>query len=65
MSLEDLGNIGEFVAAVAVIVSLIYLAVRIRQNTRVLCSATHQAWAYHGHGCRAVAAKSSVIHFAA
>jgi hypothetical protein len=33
MSLEDLGNIGEFVAAVAVIVSLIYLAVQIRQNT--------------------------------
>ena len=34
MSLEDLGNIGEFVAAVAVVVSLIYLAVQIRQNTR-------------------------------
>ena len=30
MSLEDLGNIGEFVAAVAVVVSLIYLAVQIR-----------------------------------
>jgi hypothetical protein len=33
MSLEDLGNIGEFVAAAAVIVSLIYLAMQIRQNT--------------------------------
>jgi hypothetical protein len=33
MSLEDLGNIGEFVAAVGVIISLIYLAVQIRQNT--------------------------------
>ena len=33
MSLEDLGNIGEFVAAVAVLVSLIYLAIQIRQNT--------------------------------
>ena len=33
MSLEDLGNIGEFVAAVAVVVSLIYLAVQIRQST--------------------------------
>jgi hypothetical protein len=33
MSLEDLGNIGEFVAAVAVVISLIYLAVQIRQNT--------------------------------
>ena len=36
MSLEDLGNIGEFVAAVGVIVSLIYLAVQIRQNTAQL-----------------------------
>jgi hypothetical protein len=36
MSLEDLGNIGELVAAVAVVVSLIYLAVQIRQNTRWL-----------------------------
>jgi hypothetical protein len=36
MSLEDLGNIGEFVAAVGVIVSLIYLASQIRQNTRTL-----------------------------
>jgi len=33
MSLEDLGNIGEFVAAIGVVVSLIYLAVQIRQNT--------------------------------
>jgi hypothetical protein len=34
MSLEDLGNIGEFVAAIAVVASLVYLAVQIRQNTR-------------------------------
>ena len=32
MSLEDLGNIGEFVAAVAVIVTLGYLAVQILHN---------------------------------
>ena len=43
MSLEDLGNIGEFVAAVAVVVSLIYLAVQIRQNTRSVRMASHHA----------------------
>ena len=43
MSLEDLGNIGEFVAAVAVVVSLIYLAVQIRQNTRSVRTASYQA----------------------
>jgi hypothetical protein len=36
LTLEDLGNIGEFVGAVAVVVSLIYLALQIRQNTRQL-----------------------------
>ena len=33
MTLENLGNIGEFVGALAVVLSLIYLAVQIRQNT--------------------------------
>ena len=41
MSLEDLGNIGEFVAAVAVVISLIYLAVQIRQNTSQIVQNTH------------------------
>ena len=33
MTLEDLGNIGEFIAAVGVVVSLVYLAIQVRQNT--------------------------------
>ncbi len=33
MSLNDLGNIGEFVGAIGVVASLIYLAVQIRQST--------------------------------
>jgi len=44
MSLEDLGNIGEFVAAVAVVISLVYLAVQIRQNTRSVRVASYQSW---------------------
>lgn len=35
MTLEDLGNIGEFVGAIAVVVSLLYLAVQIRHSSRV------------------------------
>jgi hypothetical protein len=42
MSLEDLGNIGEFVAAVAVVVSLVYVAVQIRQNTRSVRASSYQ-----------------------
>ena len=34
MTLQDLGSIGEFVAAIATILTLIYLAIQIRHNTR-------------------------------
>lgn len=42
MSLEDLGNLGEFIAALAVVVSLVYLAVQIRQNTRSVRVSSYQ-----------------------
>jgi hypothetical protein len=34
MTLEDLGSIGEFVAALATVGTLVYLAIQIRSNTR-------------------------------
>ena len=36
MTLDDLGNLGEFLGALAVFVSFVYLATQIRQNTRAL-----------------------------
>jgi hypothetical protein len=42
LSLEDLGNIGEFVAAVGVIISLIYLAMQVRGNTSALRTRSRQ-----------------------
>ena len=33
MTVQDLGSLGEFVAAIATVVTLIYLAVQIRRNT--------------------------------
>jgi len=39
VSLDDLGNIGEAIGAVAVVVSLVYLASQIRQNTRAVRAA--------------------------
>jgi hypothetical protein len=35
VTLEDLGNIGDFLGGIAVIVTLIYLARQIRENTKV------------------------------
>ncbi len=43
MTLQDLGNIGEFVGAIVVIVSLFYLAFQIRQNTRTVRTSTYQS----------------------
>ena len=33
---EDLGNVGDFVGGIGVIVTLIYLALQIRQNSQLL-----------------------------
>jgi hypothetical protein len=42
MSLSDLASLGSFVSGVAVVVSLIYLAFQIRQNTRHTRALIHQ-----------------------
>jgi hypothetical protein len=51
---QDLGNIGEVVSAIAVVVSLIYLAFQIRQNTSQIDQNTEAA--------RATAFDSSIAH---
>jgi hypothetical protein len=43
VTLQDLGSLGEFVAAIATLATLIYLAVQIRQNTRTVRTATYQS----------------------
>jgi hypothetical protein len=43
MTIENLGNIGEFVAAIATLITLAYLAVQIRQNTRAVRAASHHS----------------------
>ena len=40
MNLQDLGNLGEFVGAIAVLITLVYLALNIRQNTAQLSQNT-------------------------
>ncbi len=41
MTLQDLGNLGEFVGAIGVVASLIYLALQIRQNSRQISQNTN------------------------
>ncbi len=42
MTLEDLGNIGDLVGGVGVILSLLYLAIQIRQSSRIARLNAHQ-----------------------
>ena len=42
MTLSDLANIGEFFGGIAVLGSLVYLAIQIRQNTKAVRGATLQ-----------------------
>ena len=54
MSWQDLGSIGELVSAIAVVISLIYLAFQIRQNTNQINQNTRAV--------RASAIDSSIGH---
>jgi hypothetical protein len=42
MTLNDLANLGQIIGALAVVISLIYVAFQIRQNTNAIRSATAQ-----------------------
>jgi len=42
VTLNELGNLGEFISGLAVVVTLVYLAVQIRHNTRAVRSSMHQ-----------------------
>jgi hypothetical protein len=44
LTIEDFGNIGEFIAAIATVATLAYLAVQIRLNTKSNQASTASAW---------------------
>ncbi len=43
MTIADLGNLGEFISSIAVLITLIYLAVQIRQSRNATVASTMQA----------------------
>ena len=43
-TVQLLGNLGEFLAAIAVLATLGYLVVQIRQNTKMLSSSVYSSW---------------------
>ena len=43
MTLQDLGDLGDLIGGLAVVITLIYLAVQVRQNTALITAQTVQA----------------------
>jgi hypothetical protein len=61
MDIQDLANLGEALSGFGVVISLLYLAVQIRQNTRAIRSSSyHQAAEQTWHYCLAVAQDASL-----
>jgi hypothetical protein len=45
MTLDDLGNLGDFLGAIAVLVTLVYLAIQVRQSSAITRAHTRQSLA--------------------
>jgi len=63
MSLTELGALGEFVGAIAVVVTLVYLAIQIRQNTYAMAESRRLALA-QTYQMRADALQEMLVHAA-
>jgi hypothetical protein len=61
MTIQELGSIGEFVGALAVLLSLVYLAYQIRQNTRSVRASTHHTTAHAAYGIQHLIAESETV----
>ena len=53
VTIQDLGSLGELIAAIATVATLVYLALQIRQNTRALGHAEHREILEDGNAWRA------------
>jgi len=42
MSFQDLGSLGEFIAAIATVATLVYLAISIRHNSKTVAASVKQ-----------------------
>lgn len=61
MTIQELGSIGEFVGAIAVVLSLVYLAYQIRQNTRSVRASTHHTSARAAYETQNLFAESEAV----
>jgi hypothetical protein len=63
MTISELGSLGEMISAIAVVITLVYLAVQIRQNTHAMEETKRLALA-QTYQMRADALQSMLVHAA-
>jgi hypothetical protein len=61
VTVQDLGSLGELIAAVATIATLVYLAIQIRQNTRSVRAATHHSLTTSVHALHGMVANNESL----
>lgn len=44
-SIQDLGSVGEFISSIAVVATLLYLAIQTKQTQKIVRAQTRQSWA--------------------
>ena len=50
MTIAELGSVGEFIGSIVVLITLVYLAIQVRQNTRhVQAQMGHDGWLANTH----------------
>lgn len=61
VTIQDLGSLGELIAAVATVITLAYLALQIRQNTQAMRNAATRAIIEDSNGWRANVLQNSEV----
>jgi hypothetical protein len=64
MTLSDLGNLGQFISSIVVIITLIYLAIQIRQGSKIARASLRQSLAENQFAVLALRATDPVIRTA-
>jgi hypothetical protein len=64
MTLSDLGNLGQFISSIAVIITLIYLAIQIRQSSKIARASLRQSLAENQYAQITLRATDPVIRTA-
>ena len=60
-TIQDIGAVGEFLGSIAVFVTLIYVAIQVKQTQKIVLGQSRQAWAESTQSAQLTTAESEYI----